>query len=83
MPREAGGYGCGVSRADSIREPEARRAAVFTACAAFGLTIMAAFVSLAESKRVKRRTSAELEQISSSGLRRSHEERCIIQRPHP
>lgn len=60
--------------------PEARRAAVFTACAAFG--IITAFVSLAESKRVKRRTSAELEQISSLGLRQSHEERCIIQQPH-
>lgn len=46
---------------------EARRAAVFTACAAFGHTIITAFVSLAESKRVKRQTSAELEQIFRFG----------------
>lgn len=63
--REAGGYGCRVSRAPW--RLEARRAAVFTACAAFGHTTVAALVSLAESKRVKRRTSAELRQIFRFG----------------
>lgn len=75
LPREVGGYGCRVSRADSIRADsirarrrlKARRAAVFTACAAFGRTIITAFVSLAEWKRVKRRTSAEPEQIFRFG----------------